>query len=61
MTVQDLHTQFVLMVSHLTVFGIERLRLFVGLVKTEEFYLSQALVRLSCLQTNMALNCDFFC
>lgn len=56
-TVQDLCTQFV---SYLIVFDIERLRLLVGLVKTEELCLSSALVMLCCLQTNLVLNLDFF-
>lgn len=61
MTEQDLHTQFLLMVSYLIVFGIEMLRLLMGLVKIEELCLSPALVTLSCLQTNLVLNLYFFC
>lgn len=61
MTEQDLHTQFLLMVSYLIVFSIEMLRLLMGLVKIEELCLSPALVTLSCLQTNLVLNLYFFC
>lgn len=64
-TVQDLHTQFVLMVSHLTVFflyltGIEKLSLLVELMKAE-LCLSSALAMLSCLETNLTLNLDLSC